>query len=242
MQAIRISVRALTSVAALLLPVSAHAYWRGGIWVGVAPPLYPLPPPVYAVPPQVYAVPPPVYAVPPPYGYGGGYVAPPQYGYGGPPPAGGHVGQSARPRRTNPAMSDAASVGSRGRGSAARTAMARTHAQHGFARAQHAANDVRVGQFVDQSYVGATRQYGLEVHLLEFGPSIFARDPRYDLQITKLGDGERPTVGLHVANDDVSASFLASPSFVEHPKCLADTRRRTEVDPEVATLHRTSIP
>ena len=89
MQAIRISVRALTSVAALLLPVSAHAYWRGGIWVGVAPPLYPLPPPVYAVPPPVYAVPPPVYAVPPPYGYGGGYVAPPQYGYGGPPPAGG---------------------------------------------------------------------------------------------------------------------------------------------------------
>lgn len=41
--------------------------WRGGIFVGIAPPFY-VPPPVYYPPPGYYAPPPAYY--PAPYGYG----------------------------------------------------------------------------------------------------------------------------------------------------------------------------
>jgi hypothetical protein len=41
--------------------------WRGGVFIGVAPPYY-YPPPVYYPPPPVYYAPPPYYA--PPYAYG----------------------------------------------------------------------------------------------------------------------------------------------------------------------------
>jgi hypothetical protein len=64
--------RAVATGAALLLPLGlpshAHAYWRGGVWVGVGPavPYYP-PPPVYVPPPVIYAPPPPVGYPPYPY-------------------------------------------------------------------------------------------------------------------------------------------------------------------------------
>jgi hypothetical protein len=56
---------ALVFVGAFAAP--AHAWWRGGVWVGVAPaPYYYAPPHYYAPPPVVYA-PPPVYYPPPAY-------------------------------------------------------------------------------------------------------------------------------------------------------------------------------
>jgi hypothetical protein len=42
--------------------------WRGGVFVGIAPPVYVAPPLIYA--PPVYYPPPPVYYYPAPYGYG----------------------------------------------------------------------------------------------------------------------------------------------------------------------------
>jgi len=59
---------------ALAVAAPAHAWWRGGVWIGVPPlyvgppayypPPYYYPPPVYAPPPVVYAQPPAVYAPP----------------------------------------------------------------------------------------------------------------------------------------------------------------------------------
>jgi hypothetical protein len=49
--------------------------WRGGVFVGIAPPVYVAPPVVY--PPAIYYAPPPVYYAPPPVYY----PAPYTYGY-----------------------------------------------------------------------------------------------------------------------------------------------------------------
>lgn len=69
---------AALGVAALPLatPSTAHAWWRGGVYVGVAPPVVVgpsdpyfspdyVPPPVYSAPPEAYSVPPEAYQSPP---------------------------------------------------------------------------------------------------------------------------------------------------------------------------------
>jgi hypothetical protein len=62
MRTFRIAV-ALLVAAAAALPGTANAWWRGGLWIGVAPvvPFYYPPPVVYAPPPVFYAPPPVVY-------------------------------------------------------------------------------------------------------------------------------------------------------------------------------------
>jgi len=59
---------ALAAAVPLTMPSHAHAWWRGGVWIGV-PPIVVGPPAYYAPPPVVYA--PPYYG--PAYGYGYGY-------------------------------------------------------------------------------------------------------------------------------------------------------------------------
>ncbi|MBN9510293.1 MAG: hypothetical protein J0I21_14410 [Alphaproteobacteria bacterium] len=74
-------VLAMAALAALALPSPAHAWWRGGVWIGFPPiaPYYYYPPPVvYAPPPAVYVPPPAAYA-PPSAGvscYAGAYICP----------------------------------------------------------------------------------------------------------------------------------------------------------------------
>ncbi|MBN9564039.1 MAG: hypothetical protein J0H14_25430 [Alphaproteobacteria bacterium] len=76
------SVRPALATAALsaallisLAPVeAAHAWWRGGFYVGIPGPVVVAPPPVYYPPPPVYYAPPPIYYPPPP-----GYPAPQSY-------------------------------------------------------------------------------------------------------------------------------------------------------------------
>ncbi len=66
---------AFTALSAAVAPSPAHAWWRGGVAIGIAPPPLYFGPPVYAPPlyaPPVY-YPPPVYYAPPPF-----YVAPPR--------------------------------------------------------------------------------------------------------------------------------------------------------------------
>lgn len=62
---------AFLALTGTVAPTPAHAWWRGGVVVGIAPPPLYFGPPVYAPPPVYYAPPPVVYA-PPPF-----YVAPP---------------------------------------------------------------------------------------------------------------------------------------------------------------------
>lgn len=64
--------------AAALLPATAQAYWRGGVWFGL-PGVYMAPPPLYVAPPPVYMAP-PVYAAPP-------YAYAPAPSYNAPAPA-----------------------------------------------------------------------------------------------------------------------------------------------------------
>lgn len=52
---------AITAAAPLGLPSQAHAWWRGGVWIGL-PPVVVAPGPYYVPPPVVY---PPAYS----YGY-----------------------------------------------------------------------------------------------------------------------------------------------------------------------------
>lgn len=77
---------------ALLAPRAAHAWWRGGFFVGIPGPIV-IAPPVFAPPPVVYA---------PPVGYGS-YGPPPGYGSfssqsGGPQSYGPPPGSGALPR------------------------------------------------------------------------------------------------------------------------------------------------
>lgn len=55
---------AVSATLPLGLPSKAHAWWRGGVWIGV-PPVVVAPRPYHAPPPVVYAPPVPVYG----YGY-----------------------------------------------------------------------------------------------------------------------------------------------------------------------------
>jgi hypothetical protein len=67
--------------AALAAPSPAHAWWRGGFFIGF-PPVYVGPPPAYYYPPPYYYAPPPpvVYEQPAPAAgqscYAGAYVCP----------------------------------------------------------------------------------------------------------------------------------------------------------------------
>ena len=70
-----LAIVALVGAGVSALPAPAHAWWRGGVFVGVTP-FYVRPAPLYAAPPVYYAPPPPVYYrrawVPPhwgPYGW-----------------------------------------------------------------------------------------------------------------------------------------------------------------------------
>src|SRR5437588_7429436 len=67
---------ALAAAAALplVLPSQAHAWWRGGVWIGIPPVV--VGPPAYYAPPAVYT--------PPAYSYGYGYGNDYGYGYGYP--------------------------------------------------------------------------------------------------------------------------------------------------------------
>jgi hypothetical protein len=59
MRKVRFAALAVLAVGAAYLPATAHAWWRGGVWVGV-PFSYVAPPPVYYAPPPVVYAPPPV--------------------------------------------------------------------------------------------------------------------------------------------------------------------------------------
>lgn len=54
------SVLGLAAIGSFAMPQQAHAWWRGGVGIGIWVPPVVVAPPVYAAPPVVYA--PPAYA------------------------------------------------------------------------------------------------------------------------------------------------------------------------------------
>ena len=108
----------LVAAGAMLLPVAAQAYWRGGVFFGF-PPIVVAPPPAYYYPPPAYYYPPPAYAVAPP-AYAATapvYAAPPVTGNGPPPLAQAcYAGPWVCPlERGTPAGNACACAGSGGR-------------------------------------------------------------------------------------------------------------------------------
>jgi len=78
-----LEITAPLATATLLLlgaPSPALAYWHGGFFTGIAPPVFAAPPPVFFPPPVYYAPPPPVVYAPPPI--------PPSFGPQSYPPGG----------------------------------------------------------------------------------------------------------------------------------------------------------
>ena len=56
----------LTALGVAAMPAPAHAWWRGGVGIGIwVPPVVVAPAPVYAPPPVYYAPPPAAYYPPP---------------------------------------------------------------------------------------------------------------------------------------------------------------------------------
>jgi len=76
--------------AVLFAPSPAHAWWRGGFFVGIPGPIV-VSPPIFAPPPVVYG-PPPGYGSYGPPPDSGSYGPPPGFGSYGPPPGSGSYG------------------------------------------------------------------------------------------------------------------------------------------------------
>ena len=80
---------------------------------------------------------------------------------------------------------------------------------------------VGVGQLVDQGHLGAPGQHGVDVHLLEALAPVLEGPAGEDLEVTDLGGGVGPAVGLDDGDHDVGAALVAAPALVEHGEGLA---------------------
>ena len=96
------------------------------------------------------------------------------------------------------------------------------------------AGDVGVGQLVDQRHLGMAGEHGVEVHLLEAGSPVLDDFAGDDLEAVDQLLGERATVALDEADDDVGAPPLPAVTFVEHGVGLAHPGGGPQVDAEMA--------
>jgi hypothetical protein len=86
-----------------------------------------------------------------------------------------------------------------------------------------------VRELVDERPFRASAQYGVEVHFLE-GRAVVGHDPsRHDFEVAALLGGKPTPVGLDETDDDVDATSLRAPTFIQHRVGLADSRGRAEV-------------
>jgi hypothetical protein len=86
-----------------------------------------------------------------------------------------------------------------------------------------------VGKLVDDDDIGASRDDGVEVELLEHDAAILDPAPRHQLEILHPGCGLRAAVRLDEPHDDVDARPTHRVRVVEHLPALADPRGHAEV-------------
>ena len=94
---------------------------------------------------------------------------------------------------------------------------------------------VGVGELVDEGDLGLSGQHSGEVHLLECCAAVFADLARHDREVAYLLGGMSAAVGLDKADDDIRATLVAAPAFVEHRPGLADTGHSSQIDAELAS-------
>ena len=99
-----------------------------------------------------------------------------------------------------------------------------------------AARGVGVGQFVDEDDLRPPGQYGRYVEFGETAAAVVDVARRDDVYPVEQLGGLLAAVGLDHRGDQVRAALEAAVRLAEHCEGLADTRRRTEVDAQLAPL------
>ena len=89
-------------------------------------------------------------------------------------------------------------------------------------------------QFIDEHDLRAARDDRIEIHLLERLPAIVDLPSRYDLEAANERLRFLAAVRLDDPDDDVVAILAACAGRAQHLVRLADARRRTDEDPELA--------
>ena len=102
--------------------------------------------------------------------------------------------------------------------------------------------DVRVRKLVHQRDLGSPREGGIHVHLLERGLAMPEPLARNDLEVADLLGGLSPPVRLDEPDHHVLAVLAAPTAFVQHREGLTDARGGTEIDTELSSRHRYSVP
>jgi len=93
------------------------------------------------------------------------------------------------------------------------------------------AGSVGVGQLVDEGDLRAAGEHRVDVELVEGRASVLDRSAWHELETLGLGAGERATVGLQKADDDIGAPVGPSVRLREHGNGLPDARGGAEIDP-----------
>src|SRR6185503_8890489 len=101
------------------------------------------------------------------------------------------------------------------------------------ARTRH----VRVRELVDECNTRMPGQDCVDVHLFELAAAVLKDPPRDDFEIADLLERTNASVRLDETHDDIGATIVASPTFVEHGEGLADAGGSAEVDAQVAAGH-----
>ena len=91
-------------------------------------------------------------------------------------------------------------------------------------------NPRRIGvrKLVDQAQLGFPGEHGRQVHLLKRRPPVDDAPAGNDLQSLGLRDGLVATMGLEVANDDISPVVSLSHPLLQHPVGLPDPGSHTD--------------
>ncbi len=97
-----------------------------------------------------------------------------------------------------------------------------------------AAGRVGVGKLVDQDDLRPAGDDGVEVHLLEPLALVLDAPARNDFEAFQQRFGLLAAVRLDDADDDVVAVLLSGARLLQHLVGLADARRRTDEDLELA--------
>src|SRR5207244_1305270 len=89
----------------------------------------------------------------------------------------------------------------------------------------------------DEDDLGPAGQDGVEVHLLQLDTVVEDPPPPHHREVTELGGGAGPAMGLDKAHDDVGAALRPPPALAEHGERLADAGGGAEVDAQAASCH-----
>jgi hypothetical protein len=92
------------------------------------------------------------------------------------------------------------------------------------------AGGVGVGQLVDQAHLGPAPEDGVDVHLGQVRAPVVDPSAGHHLEVTQLGLGAGPVMGLDQADHHVGAPLTPPPALVEHGEGLAHPGGGTEQD------------